>query len=104
MKKTTKKNNIKLTKEEQELETSFEADNWEYAGDDERKKLIGAAKNSRLTIRISKELVLKIKELSADEGIPYQTYITSIMHKYVTGQLIDKKSLKTVIKAMKKAS
>ncbi|MBF0315594.1 MAG: antitoxin [Oligoflexia bacterium] len=98
------KKKIKLTKEEQKLEDSFERDEWAYAGDKERDKLVKAAKDARLTIRISKDLVDKLREISAEEGVPYQTYITSSLHKLATGQLVEKKAIKAVIEAMKKVS
>ena len=39
----------------------------------------------------------KVKQRSKEEGIPYQTLISSIIHKYITGKLVDEK---TVLKSM----
>lgn len=33
--------------------------------------------------------LLALQELAQEEGIPYQTLISSILHKYVTGRLIE---------------
>lgn len=42
------------------------------------------AKNKMITIRLSERNLLRIKAAAAREGLPYQTYITSIIHKYVS--------------------
>lgn len=44
-------------------------------------------KNKRITIRIHSGDLERIKHLAALEGLPYQTYITSILHKLSTGQI-----------------
>ena len=48
-------------------------------------------KNKRINIRISEKDFIEIKSKSKEEGIPYQTLVSSIIHKYVTGQLVEKK-------------
>lgn len=47
-------------------------------------------KNERLSLRISSADLLNVKRMAASEGLPYQTYITSIIHKLTTGQLVVK--------------
>jgi predicted DNA binding CopG/RHH family protein len=47
-------------------------------------------KDKRITIRVYSKDILKIKELAEDEGLPYQTYLTSILHKLAMGKLIVK--------------
>jgi predicted DNA binding CopG/RHH family protein len=46
-----------------------------------------ALKDYRINIRISKRDVEALKTKALEEGIPYQTLVTSILHKYVTGNL-----------------
>ena len=46
-------------------------------------------KNKRITIRVYSSDLERIKYLAAQEGLPYQTYITSILHKLSTGRLND---------------
>ena len=46
-------------------------------------------KNKKITIRVSGFDIDALKRKAANEGIPYQTLITSILHKYVTGQPIN---------------
>ena len=60
--------------------------------------IINAAnKTKNINIRISAYDIEKVKQRSAEEGIPYQTLISSIIHKYVTGTLVDEKA---VLKSM----
>ena len=47
-------------------------------------------KESKMNIRIDPYELGKIKEKAEREGLKYQTLIKSILHKYVTGQLIEK--------------
>ena len=42
-----------------------------------------------------------LKATAAHEGIPYQTLVTSILHKYVTGALIDRNTVKKIIHALR---
>lgn len=86
-----------LDKEEQELVDSIESGKWKsvknmkteiakYA--DYAKKTL--KKDQRISIRISRQDLLDIKTKAVDEGIPYQTLISSIVHKYVNGRLASK--------------
>lgn len=45
---------------------------------------------TKMNIRISSSELEKIKERAANEGLKYQTFIKSILHKYLTGQLVEK--------------
>ena len=48
------------------------------------------AKDQRINIRISKNDLDNIKIKAVEEGIPYQTLISSVLHKYITGKLTEK--------------
>ena len=52
-----------------------------------------AKKNRSISLRISNYTLEKLKEKANDEGIPYQTLINSILHKYITNQLFEKKEM-----------
>ena len=87
----------KLDKDEKELLDSFENGEWEKIPnlDEELKKFRKLAKESlkkdqRINIRISGRDLREIKRKAIHEGIPYQTLVSSILHKYISGQLIDK--------------
>ncbi|MDX9801798.1 MAG: antitoxin [Spirochaetia bacterium] len=49
-------------------------------------------KDYRMNIRVSKRDIEALKTKALEEGIPYQTLVTSILHKYITGKLTEVKS------------
>ncbi len=83
---------IKLDKEEAELLASVEADEWRSVPNFEKVKKraekIAAAtfkKDRRVNIRISTKDLHGLQKRALEEGIPYQTLISSILHRYVSG-------------------
>ena len=50
-------------------------------------------KETKMNIRIDPFELDKIKECAQSHGLRYQTFIKSILHKYITGQLIEKKEV-----------
>ncbi len=86
----------KLTKEEKEILDSFEKDEWVPVANlgKRKKELIAYARNTlrkdrRLNIRISERDLLELQKKAVNEGLPYQTYISSIIHKFINGSLVD---------------
>lgn len=49
-------------------------------------------KNRRVNIRLSAADLMDIQARAYEEGVPYQTLIASVLHKYVSGQLQEKRS------------
>lgn len=47
-------------------------------------------KDSRLNIRLSSSDILSLKRRAAEEGLPYQTLIASVLHKFITGRLVNR--------------
>ena len=47
---------------------------------------------TKMNIRIDPEELEQIKKRAAREGLKYQTLVKSVLHKYVTGQLVDAKN------------
>ena len=45
----------------------------------------------QITIRLDKPTIEYFKELASESGIPYQTLISSVLHKFVTGRLEDRR-------------
>ena len=90
---------ITLDKFEQSIEDN--AEQFVPLSDAEKNKvesIINAAnKTKNINIRISAHDIEKVKQRSAEEGIPYQTLISSVIHKYITGKLVDEKA---VLKSM----
>jgi len=86
-----------LDGEEQRLIKSLERDGWKSASDLEGWKTLLSrtaantlSKDQRMNIRITKNDLDGIKLKAAEEGLPYQTLVASIIHKYVTGRLTEK--------------
>ena len=86
----------KLTKEEKEILDSFEKDEWIPVKNltKRKKELIAYARNTlrkdkRLNIRISERDLLELQKKAVNEGLPYQTYVSSIIHKFINGSLAE---------------
>lgn len=96
---------IKLTKEEQEIERDIEAGLYVPASPENRRRLARAIEKSRkeasVSFRISDQDLWELKNLAADEGLPYQTFITSILHKYTTHRLVDERAIRKVVATLK---
>jgi predicted DNA binding CopG/RHH family protein len=56
-------------------------------------------KDQRINVRLSSELLNGIQARAAEEGLPYQTLIASILHKYVTGRLVEEHDFSTAKRA-----
>jgi len=49
-------------------------------------------KERRVNIRLSTPDLMDIQARALEEGLPYQTFIASVLHKYVSGRLVEKPS------------
>jgi predicted DNA binding CopG/RHH family protein len=83
-----------LDAEEKEVIESLERGEWSSVSNFKSKKKLAekAAENffkkeARINIRLSKHDLELIKHKAAYEGLPYQTLIASILHKYAAGHL-----------------
>ena len=90
---------MKLSKQEKEIVESVERGDWrsvrgvkkqikryqEYAKATVRK-------DKRVNIRMSEKDLICIRKKAMEEGLPYQTLISSVLHRYVNGHLVDKAS------------
>lgn len=97
MKKINTKSFDPIDKEEKELMESIEQDDWKPIKNikQEKEKVISAAQNTlkkdkRINLRISEKDYHQIQIKAIEEGIPYQTFISSIIHKYLNGSLSPK--------------
>ena len=86
--------NQQLDAEEQDLLDSFERGEWKQSEDFEEELAFAKKaadnyfkKNARINIRLTQNDLKKIKQRAAYEGIPYQTLIASLLHKYAMGHL-----------------
>jgi len=86
----------KLTSEEKAIVESYEDDGWESVLSEDNRATYKAAaqatfkKDKRVNIRISGKDLELLQERALIEGIPYQTLMSSVLHKYVYGNLTDK--------------
>jgi len=49
-------------------------------------------KDRRVNVRLSSPDLMDIQARAAEEGVPYQTLIASVLHKYVSGRFQEKPS------------
>ena len=87
-----------LDDEEKEILESYDRGEWRPGKNrkQEIKKLKEYARNTlqkdkRINIRMSSKDLDQVQVIAAQEGVPYQTLISSIIHKYVSGYLTEKK-------------
>ena len=89
----------KLDKEEKELLATFEKGQLKSTLPSRAKlaKFKAAAsatfiKDRRINIRLSTPDLMDIQARALEEGIPYQTFIASVLHKYASGRLYERES------------
>jgi len=90
---------MKLNKQEKQIVDSVERGDWrsvrgvkkqikrykEYAKATVRK-------DKRVNIRMSEKDLIRIRKKAMEEGLPYQTLISNVLHRYANGRLVDKAS------------
>ena len=79
--------------EEKDLITAYESGEFWPVEDQQREKqtAVQAArrylrKDARVNIRLSNADLEMLKRRAAEEGLPYQTLIASVLHKHVSGR------------------
>jgi predicted DNA binding CopG/RHH family protein len=84
----------KLDQEERELLEAFETGELKrtaHAGNIQRRHQEYAEamfkKDARINVRLSSKDLRGLQKKALAEGIPYQTLVASILHKYVEGRL-----------------
>jgi predicted DNA binding CopG/RHH family protein len=104
-----KNNKLKMDKEEQELLDSFERGEWKPVAN--RKRVIERhveyarntlAKNRRVNIRISSKDLEELQTIAVEDGLPYQTLMASVLHRYAAGRLVEVGSRKTTVRRVRK--
>ncbi len=91
------KNKFKLTREEKEIEKSLDSGKWVDAPDALKQEIVHAAqqgvtsrkREARVNIRLRQETVELIRRRAEEEGLGYQTLMSSILHKYAMGRLVE---------------
>jgi predicted DNA binding CopG/RHH family protein len=89
----------RLTPEEREIERN--AHRLRSVSGEKRTRVEGiidrARKNRAISLRLSEFDLEMVKKRAEKEGLPYQTLIATIVHKFVTDQLYDKEELRKVL-------
>ncbi len=95
----SRKNDFIDNEEKKQMEIWNDVDVTKFESDTENiKQLKRVAKDyvkkheTKMNIRISEDELEKIKQRAEREGLKYQTFIKSVLHKYITGQLIEDKA------------
>ena len=82
---------LNLKKDEKDLLKGFESGEFKSTLSKKRRDFLMSAaeetlrKDKRINIRISSRDLESIQRRALEEGIPYQTLVSSILHKYVSG-------------------
>ena len=86
----------KEKKYEEDILASFERGEWQSVPNlkDEIDRYASNAaatliKDKRINIRLSSRDLEDVQTRAAEEGMPYQTLIASVLHKYVSGRLVE---------------
>ncbi len=82
-----------------------EAENYKKISD-QKKKIIGSilmksSKKKVITLRLNDNDLEQIKSIASSEGIPYQTLISSVRHKYINNRLVDKNEVLKISELLK---
>ena len=94
---------MKLDKLEQEIENNIS----EYKSMPEKKRkriedIIKKTKEKKsVNLRVNSHDLDLLKKKAEQEGIPYQTLISSVLHKFVTGKLVDEEIILKSIQLLK---
>jgi predicted DNA binding CopG/RHH family protein len=90
---------IELSEEENKIEET--ADQLRPVSYERRKHIESilnrARKNQAISLRVSDFDLEMLKKRAESEGLPYQTLINTVLHKYVTDQLYDKRELQKAL-------
>lgn len=88
---------MKMTKEEKGILDSVERGEWKqipnYKKEVARYREAACAtirKDKRVNIRMTERDLVHFQKSAIHEGLPYQTLISSILHKYINGRLVEK--------------
>jgi predicted DNA binding CopG/RHH family protein len=94
----------KLDSFERQIEKS--AESYRSVSKKERRKveriLARVRKSHSVNIRIAESVLEEIKRRSQREGLPYQTLISSILHKYVTDRLVDEDAIRKSLRLLQR--
>jgi len=90
---------MKLSKQEKEIVESVERGDWRSVRGVKKQikryqdyARATVRKDKRVNIRMSEKDLIGLQKKAMEEGLPYQTLISSVLHRYVNGRMVDKAS------------
>ena len=90
---------MRLTNEEKDILKPYERGEWTSTKKlpAERRRLSQYAKTAlrkdkRVNIRISENDLVQLQRKAVQEGLPYQTLISSVLHKFVNGRFVEREA------------
>ncbi|MBZ5496811.1 MAG: hypothetical protein LAP85_10440 [Acidobacteriia bacterium] len=95
-----KRSRPKLDRYEQKIEDSLE----EFLPVEpaEKERILRAAgKTKTISLRLSEVVLENLRKRAADEGLPYQTLISSILYRFSSGRLVDVQAIRQALHAIK---
>ena len=88
---------MKLTQEEEALLESVEKGEWKRIPDFQNQAArygeaarVMLRKDKRVNIRMAERDLIRLQKVAMSEGLPYQTLISSVLHKFINGRLVEK--------------
>jgi len=94
---------MKLDKFEQEIESNIS--DYKSVSDKKRDRITNIIKKAKekksVNLRVNSQDLDLLKRRAEEEGIPYQTLISSVLHKYITDQLVDQKTILKSVQLLK---
>jgi len=87
-------------------ESQIERSAWQFRPVSKKKGrriegILQRAKKSRnVNIRIAESDLVRLKRRSKAEGLPYQTLIASVLHKYLNDRLVDEEAIRKSMKLL----
>jgi predicted DNA binding CopG/RHH family protein len=90
---------MRLSNDEKDILKSYERGEWTSTKrlSADRKQLAQYAKaalrkDKRVNIRISENDLVQLQRKAVQDGLPYQTLISSVLHKFVNGRLVERQA------------
>jgi len=107
-----KHESTRLTKDERKIQGELRGELYQSIGAEEQDQFIQLAKNhsrlagpgvksQRINMRLRRDDLTLLKERAEQKGLPYQSLLASIIHRYLNGTLVEIDQLKAIVKALK---
>lgn len=90
----------KLDRSEQRIENSLR--DYRPAAPAEKERILKAAgKTKTISLRLNEAVLKNLRQKAIEDGLPYQTLISSILCRFSSGRLIDVRAIRQALGAIK---